>query len=211
MAAPPGFDGEPTMKRIALFLITNIAVLAVITIILRVFGLDRAMTAQTGMSYGSLLAFSAVVGFAGAIVSLLMSKSMAKWSMGLTIIEQPRNDSEAWLLETVRKLATTAKVGMPEVGVYEGAPNAFATGAFRNSALVAVSTGLLAIDEQGGSRGGARPRNGPRRQRRHGDACADPGRRQHVRGVPVACRGIDRRSRGVSHRARHGTRATSSR
>jgi heat shock protein HtpX len=131
------------MKRIALFLITNIAVLAVITIILRVFGLDRAMTAQTGMSYGSLLAFSAVVGFAGAIVSLLMSKSMAKWSMGLTIIEQPRNDSEAWLLETVRKLATTAKVGMPEVGVYEGAPNAFATGAFRNSALVAVSTGLL--------------------------------------------------------------------
>jgi heat shock protein HtpX len=131
------------MKRIALFLITNIAVLAVITIILRVFGLDRAMTAQTGMSYGSLLAFSAVVGFAGAIVSLLMSKSMAKWSMGLTIIEQPRNDSETWLLETVRKLATTAKVGMPEVGVYEGAPNAFATGAFRNSALVAVSTGLL--------------------------------------------------------------------
>ena len=131
------------MKRIALFLVTNIAVLAVITIVLRVFGLDRAMTAQTGMSYGSLLAFSAVVGFAGSIVSLLMSKSMAKWSMGLTIIQQPRNDSEAWIVETVRKLATTAKVGMPEVGIYEGAPNAFATGAFRNSALVAVSTGLL--------------------------------------------------------------------
>jgi heat shock protein HtpX len=131
------------MKRIALFLITNIAVLAVVSIILRIFGLDRMMYSQTGMSYGALLAFSAVVGFAGSILSLLMSKSMAKWTMGLTVIQAPSNDAEAWLLDTVRKLADTAKVGMPEVAIYEGAPNAFATGAFRNSALVAVSTGLL--------------------------------------------------------------------
>jgi heat shock protein HtpX len=131
------------MKRIALFLITNVAVLAVLTILLRVLGLDRAMYSATGMSYGSLLAFSAVVGFTGAIISLLMSKSMAKWTMGLKIIEQPESEAESWLVETVRRLATAANVGMPEVGIYEGAPNAFATGAFKNSALVAVSTGLL--------------------------------------------------------------------
>ncbi|MBS0321592.1 MAG: protease HtpX [Proteobacteria bacterium] len=131
------------MKRIFLFIVTNIAVLAVLSIVLKIFGLDRVAYAQTGMNYGGLLAFSAVVGFTGAIVSLLLSKTMAKHSMGLTIIGQPRNDAEAWLVETVRKLANEANIGMPEVGIYEGAPNAFATGAFKNSALVAVSTGLL--------------------------------------------------------------------
>ena len=131
------------MKRILLFIVTNLAVMLVLAVVLRLLGLDRAMYSQTGISYGTLLVYSAVVGFTGAIISLLMSKSMAKWSTGAHVIEQPANDAEAWIVETVRRLATTAGIGMPEVAIYEGAPNAFATGAFRNSALVAVSTGLL--------------------------------------------------------------------
>jgi heat shock protein HtpX len=131
------------MKRIVLFLVTNLAVVVVLSVVLRLFGLDRMAYTQTGIDYGGLLAFSAVVGFTGAIISLLMSKQMAKWSTGAHVIEQPGNDAEAWLVETVRRLATKAGIAMPEVAIYEGAPNAFATGAFRNSALVAVSTGLL--------------------------------------------------------------------
>jgi heat shock protein HtpX len=135
------------MKRIVLFLLTNVAVLAVITIVLRVLGLDRAMFEQ-GMPLGPLLAFSAVVGFAGAIISLLMSKPMAKWSTGAKVIDGSEGSTQRWLVETVRRLAGTAGIGMPEVAVYEGEPNAFATGAFKNSALVAVSTGLLSSMEQ---------------------------------------------------------------
>jgi len=131
------------MKRIVLFLVTNLAVVVVLSIVLRLLGLDRMAYTQTGIDYGGLLAFSAVVGFTGAIISLLMSKQMAKWSTGAHVIERPANDAEAWVLETVRRLATKAGIGMPEVAIYEGAANAFATGAFRNSALVAVSTGLL--------------------------------------------------------------------
>ena len=131
------------MKRIVLFLVTNLAVVLVLSVVLRLLGLDQAMTAQTGVSYGGLLAFSAVVGFTGSIISLLMSKQAAKWSTGAQVIVQPSNEAEAWLVETVRRLATRAGIGMPEVAIYEGAANAFATGAFRNSALVAVSTGLL--------------------------------------------------------------------
>lgn len=130
------------MKRIFLFLLTNIAVLVVISIVVRVLGLDRALAAN-GLDVGGLLVFSAVVGFTGAIISLLMSKSMAKWSTGAHVIDTPRNDDEAWLVATVKRLADKAGVGMPEVSIYEGEPNAFATGAFRNSALVSVSTGLL--------------------------------------------------------------------
>jgi heat shock protein HtpX len=131
------------MKRIVLFLVTNLAVMLVLSIVLKLFGLDQAMTSQTGISYGGLLVFSAVVGFTGSIISLLISKQSAKWSTGAQVIEQPTNEAEAWLVETVRRLATKAGIGMPEVAIYEGDPNAFATGAFRNSALVAVSTGLL--------------------------------------------------------------------
>jgi heat shock protein HtpX len=131
------------MKRIVLFIATNLAVVLVLSIVLRLLGLDAVMSSQAGISYGGLLAFSAVVGFTGSIISLLMSKPMAKWSTGAHVIGQPASDAEAWLVETVRKLATRAGIGMPEVAIYEGAPNAFATGAFRNSALVAVSTGLL--------------------------------------------------------------------
>ena len=130
------------MKRIVLFLITNLAVVLVLSVVLRLFGLDRVVQAN-GINVGSLLVFSFVVGFAGSIISLLMSKSMAKWSTGAQVIDTPRNEAEAWIVDTVRKLAQQAGVAMPEVAMYEGAPNAFATGAFKNSALVAVSSGLL--------------------------------------------------------------------
>ena len=90
-----------------------------------------------------MLVYSAVVGFTGAIISLLMSKSIAKWSTGAQVIDNPRDESQAWLLAAVKRLADKAGISMPEVAVYEGEPNAFATGAFRNSALVAVSSGLL--------------------------------------------------------------------
>ncbi len=135
------------MKRIALFILTNVAVLAVITIVIRVLGLDQAL-AQEGIQFGPLLVFSAVVGFTGAIISLLISKPMAKWSTGAHVIDGSEGTSQRWLVETVRKLAQKAGIGMPEVAVYEGEPNAFATGAFKNSALVAVSTGLLSSMNQ---------------------------------------------------------------
>jgi heat shock protein HtpX len=130
------------MKRIVLFLLTNLAVMIVISVMVRIFGLDQALD-EHGLNLGALLVFSAVVGFTGAIISLLTSKSMAKWSTGAQVISTPRDDSEAWLLGTVKRLADKAGIRMPQVAVYEGAPNAFATGAFRNSALVAVSSGLL--------------------------------------------------------------------
>ncbi|NHZ40710.1 protease HtpX [Massilia aquatica] len=130
------------MKRVLLFLATNLAVILVLTVVLNLFGIGRGVNAS-GINIGQLLVFSAVVGFTGAIISLLMSKTMAKWSTGARVIEQPSGAGELWLVNTVRKLAERAGIGMPEVAVYDGAPNAFATGAFKNSALVAVSTGLL--------------------------------------------------------------------
>ena len=131
------------MKRIFLFVLTNIAVIAVMTIILSVLGIDRYLTAQ-GLNIPMLLAYSLVAGFTGSIFSLLISKPMAKWSTGAQVIEQPSNSTEQWLVETIRRLADRAGIGMPEVAVFEGEANAFATGAFKNDALVAVSTGLLA-------------------------------------------------------------------
>ena len=130
------------MKRIALFLLTNIAVVVVLGVVASLLGVNRYLTSN-GLNLGALLGFAIVMGFGGAIISLLISKPVAKWSTGVQIIEQPRNQDEAWIVETVRKLADKAGIGMPEVGIFEGAPNAFATGAFKNSALVAVSTGLL--------------------------------------------------------------------
>ncbi|WP_198116787.1 protease HtpX [Massilia rhizosphaerae] len=131
------------MKRILLFLATNLAVVLVLSIVLNVLGVGRP-AGGAGINVGALLVFSLVVGFTGSIVSLLMSKPMAKWSTGARVIGQSGNASEAWLLNTVGNLAQRAGIAMPEVAVYDGAPNAFATGAFKNSALVAVSTGLLA-------------------------------------------------------------------
>ena len=130
------------MKRIALFLLTNIAVVAVLGITASLLGVNRFLTSN-GLNLGALLGFAFIMGFGGAIISLLISKPMAKWSSNVHVIEQPRNADEAWIVDTVRKFATKAGIGMPEVGIYEGEPNAFATGAFKNNALVAVSTGLL--------------------------------------------------------------------
>ncbi len=130
------------MKRILLFLATNLAVLVVLSIVLRVLGVDQVLTAQ-GIDYRALLVFSLVVGFTGSIISLLISKPMAKMSTGARVIDGSESADARWLVETVRRLAERAGIGMPEVAVYEGEPNAFATGAFKNSALVAVSTGLL--------------------------------------------------------------------
>lgn len=130
------------MKRIALLILTNIAVMVVLGVVASLLGVNRYLTAN-GLNLGALLGFAAVIGFGGAFISLLISKPMAKMSSGVHVIEQPRNADEAWLVETVRRFADKAGIGMPEVGIYEGEPNAFATGAFKNSALVAVSTGLL--------------------------------------------------------------------
>ena len=130
------------MKRIALFLLTNVAVVVVLGIVASLLGVNRYLTAN-GLNLGALLGFAFIMGFGGAIISLLMSKPIAKMSMGVTIINTPRNGEEAWIVETVRAFSENAGIQMPEVGIYEGEPNAFATGAFKNSALVAVSTGLL--------------------------------------------------------------------
>jgi heat shock protein HtpX len=129
------------MKRIILFLATNLAVMLVLSVVLSLLGIGRPGPGQ--MQMGNLLAFSAVVGFTGAIISLLMSKPMAKWSTGARVIDTPQNSTEQWLVSTVHGLADRAGIGRPEVAVYEGEANAFATGAFKNDALVAVSTGLL--------------------------------------------------------------------
>lgn len=130
------------MKRIFLFLATNLAVMVVMSVVLSVLGVNRYLTAN-GLNMGTLMVYSLVVGFTGSIISLLMSKSMAKWSTGARVIDSPSSSTELWLLDTVKKLADRAGIAIPEVAVYEGEPNAFATGAFKNSALVAVSTGLL--------------------------------------------------------------------
>ncbi|RZT09129.1 heat shock protein HtpX [Duganella sp. CF402] len=130
------------MKRIILFIATNLAVMLVLSIVLSLLGIGRPGAGGT-LQLGSLLAFSLVVGFTGAIFSLLISKPMAKWSTGARVIDNPSNSTELWLVNTVKALSERAGIGMPEVAVYEGEPNAFATGAFKNSALVAVSTGLL--------------------------------------------------------------------
>ncbi|WP_395701775.1 protease HtpX [Aquabacterium sp.] len=130
------------MKRIALFLVTNLAVMVMLGSVIRLLGADRYLT-QQGLDLPTLLVFSLIVGFSGSIVSLLISKPMARWTTGARVITAPANPTERWLLDTVAALAQRAGVRSPEVAVYEGEPNAFATGAFRNSALVAVSTGLL--------------------------------------------------------------------
>jgi len=130
------------MKRIVLFVLTNLAVVLVLGVVAQLLGVNRFLTAN-GLNLGALLGFALVMGFGGAFISLLISKPMAKWTAGVRVIAQPQNADEAWIVETVRQFADKAGIGMPEVGIFEGDPNAFATGAFRDSALVAVSTGLL--------------------------------------------------------------------
>ncbi len=130
------------MKRILLFVMTNLAVMVVLGIVINVFGLNRFID-ESGLNVGGLMVFSLVIGFGGAIISLLMSKFIAKRSTGAQIINDSRDPTHAWIVDAVKRFADKAGIAMPEVGIYEGAPNAFATGAFKNSALVAVSTGLL--------------------------------------------------------------------
>ena len=130
------------MKRIVLFIATNLAIMLVLGVATSVLGVNRYLTAN-GLNLSALLGFAMIMGFGGAFVSLLISKWMAKMSTGAQVITQASNADEAWLLDTVRRLAERAGIAMPEVAIYEGEPNAFATGAFKNSALVAVSTGLL--------------------------------------------------------------------
>ena len=130
------------MKRIFLLIVTNIAVMVVLSITASLLGADRFL-AQSGLNVTALAVFAGLMGFGGAFISLLISKPMAKWSTGAHVIETPQSGDEQWLVNTVQRLAERAGIGMPEVAVYEGEPNAFATGAFKNSALVAVSTGLL--------------------------------------------------------------------
>jgi len=133
------------MKRIFLFVLTNIAILLVLSVTLRLLGVDRILNEQgTGLDIQSLLVLSAVMGFGGSIISLLISKWMAKRATGAHVIEVPSNQTERWLVDTVQRQAQAAGIGMPEVAIYEAPEiNAFATGWNKNAALVAVSTGLL--------------------------------------------------------------------
>jgi heat shock protein HtpX len=130
------------MKRILLFVGTNLAVMLVLGIAASLLGVNRYLTAN-GLNLGMLLGFAAVMGFGGAIISLLMSKPMAKWSTGAQVINGSADPTHRWIVGSVEGFAKKAGINMPEVAIFEGAPNAFATGAFKNSALVAVSTGLL--------------------------------------------------------------------
>lgn len=130
------------MKRVLLFIVTNLAVMLVLGVVASVLGVNRFLTAN-GLNLGMLLAFSALIGFGGATISLLISKMVAKWSTGAQVINDSTDPTHRWIVTTVERFAQQAKIGMPEVAIFEGEPNAFATGAFKNSALVAVSTGLL--------------------------------------------------------------------
>ncbi|HVJ12167.1 MAG TPA: protease HtpX [Burkholderiales bacterium] len=130
------------MKRMLLLVATNVAVMIVLSIVAGVFGLDNWLQNE-GIDYTGLLMISAVFGFGGAFISLLLSKTMAKWQAGVHLINGSEGSTEYWLVNSVKQLAEKAGIGMPEVGIFEGAPNAFATGAFRDSSLVAVSSGLI--------------------------------------------------------------------
>jgi len=130
------------MKRVILFLVTNLAIMVVLGITASLLGVNKYLTAN-GLNLGALLVFAGLMGFGGAFISLFLSKPIAKWSTGARVIEQPSNSTELWLMNTVGAQAQKAGISMPEVAIYEGEPNAFATGATKNSSLVAVSTGLL--------------------------------------------------------------------
>jgi heat shock protein HtpX len=135
---------ETAVRRIVLFLATNIAVLLLLSIVCRLFGIDQWAAAHGYGGMTGLLVYAAVFGMGGAFISLAMSKTIAKYSTGAQVIEQPRNETERWLLDTVRRHAQNAGIGMPEVAIYDAPEmNAFATGMTKNSSLVAVSSGLL--------------------------------------------------------------------
>lgn len=130
------------MKRVIIFLLTNLSVMLVLGVVAHVLGFNRFLT-PAGLDITALVGFAGVMGFGGAFISLAISKPAAKWSTGAQVITQPRDETERWLLATVERFARNSGLPMPEVAIYEGEPNAFATGATKNSSLVAVSTGLL--------------------------------------------------------------------
>ena len=130
------------MKRVVLLIATNLAIMLVLGIVTTLTGANRFFTAD-GLDLGKLLIFAGILGFGGAFISLWMSKTIAKWSTGARVITTPENSTEFWLVETVRRFADKSGLAMPEVAIYDGEANAFATGATRNNSLVAVSTGLL--------------------------------------------------------------------
>lgn len=136
------------MKRIILFICTNIAIMLVLGLVVNLLGVNHFLTSK-GLNLEMLLAFSAIMGFGGSFISLFMSKTIAKWSTGARVIEYPQTASEQWIVNTVAKLAQQANLPMPEVAIYDGQPNAFATGSSKSNSLVAVSTGLLqSMNEQ---------------------------------------------------------------
>ena len=139
------------MMRVGLFLGTNLAIIALISLTFRLLGFEGLLQSNgVDLNLTALLVYSAVIGFAGSFISLLLSKSMTKASMGVTIIDQPRNETERWIMATVKSQADRAGIAMPEVGIFDHpSPNAFATGWNKNAALVAVSTGLLGSMERG--------------------------------------------------------------
>lgn len=136
------------MKRIFLFICTNIAIMLVLSLVVNLLGVNRFLTSR-GLDLGMLLTFAAILGFGGSFISLMLSKTIAKWTTGARVIEHPQSGAEQWLVNTVAKLAQRANLPMPEVAIYEGEPNAFATGPSKSNSLVAVSTGLLhSMNEQ---------------------------------------------------------------
>ncbi len=132
------------MKRIVLFLATNLAIMLVLGVVASLTGANRYLGAN-GLNLGALLFYALIFGFGGAFISLFLSKTIAKWSTGAVVISSPSNSTEMWLFDTVARLAKKASIPMPEVAIYEGEPNAFATGASKSNSLVAVSTGLLSV------------------------------------------------------------------
>jgi heat shock protein HtpX len=130
------------MKRIILFVLTNLAVMLVLGLVASLLGVNQFLTSN-GLNLGALLGYALIMGFGGSFISLFLSKWIAKMSSGVRVIEQPQNQDEQWIVDTVKKFADKAGIAMPEVGIFEGDPNAFATGPSKNNSLVAVSTGLL--------------------------------------------------------------------
>ena len=195
------------MMRIGLFLGTNLAIIALISLTFRLLGFEGLLQANgVDLNLTALLVYSAVIGFAGSFISLFLSKSMTKASMGVTIIDQPRNETERWIMATVKSQADRAGIAMPEVGIFDHpSPNAFATGWNKNAALVAVSTGLLGSMERGEVEAVLAHEVQPCRQRRYGHLGAYPGCREYLRDFPVAGRWLLGRPIGLQGATRPRT------
>ena len=181
-------------KRVLLFVATNIAILVTVSIIMAVLSATGLVDTRRGLSQGALMVYCLVWGMGASLVSLALSRKIAKWSMGVKLVDgQTGNPDLDWFYNTVGHLSRQANLPMPEVGFYESPEvNAFATGPSKSRSLVAVSTGLLQKMGQERGRGGPRPRDLPRRERRHGDHDPHPGRRERLRAVPLAHRGRHR-------------------